>query len=311
MRLDFNYELIYTSAQSISCIVNILKNMGDDYMNFTKMHGLGNDFIVIENLNDEIKNLKQIAIILCERHTGIGADGILVVEKSQIADIRMRIINSDGSEAEMCGNGIRCFSKYVYNKGIINNKTIKIETLAGIIIADIEVDSKNIMSIKVNMGNPIFDKASIPFSSNENNIDYKIEIDGISYRASTILMGVPHTIIYVSNIDDSEVITVGRKIEKLPIFPLGTNVNFVKIIDRYKIELRTWERGAGMTLACGTGTCASVVAAHMNNLTENIVEAFLSCGKLKIEYNGENVFMEGPAELICDGSFNLIDMNLH
>lgn len=275
--------------------------MGDDYMNFTKMHGLGNDFIVLENLNNEIKNLKQIAIVLCERHTGIGADGILVVEKSQIADIKMRIINSDGSEAEMCGNGIRCFGKYVYDKGIINNKTIKIETLAGIIIADIVVDGNNIMSIKVNMGRPIFDKVSIPFIGNENNMDYKIEIDGRSYRASTLLIGVPHTIIYVNNVDENEVMNIGKKIEKLSIFPLGTNVNFVKIIDRSKIELRTWERGAGMTLACGTGTCASVVAAHMNKLTGNTVEAFLSCGKLKIEYTSEIVFMEGPAELICEG----------
>jgi diaminopimelate epimerase len=271
-------------------------------MEFTKMHGLGNDFIIVENLDCSLKRVEELAIKVCDRHTGVGADGIIVVEKSQTADLKMRIFNSDGSEAEMCGNGIRCFSKYVYDRGIIDNKIIEIETLAGIIVSEVQVDNNNIMSIKVNMGQPVFEKEQIPFKGEDNNLFYTILVGDKQYKASTLLMGVPHTIVYVDNINIDEVINMGRRIERLAYFPKGTNINFVKIIDSNNIELRTFERGAGYTLACGTGTCASVVAANKNKLVNDKVNAKLAIGNLKIEFDGKNVTMEGPAEYICEGT---------
>lgn len=269
------------------------------------MHGLGNDFIVIDNRDDSIANLNELAVKVCDRHFGIGADGILIVEKSYLADIKMNIINSDGSTAEMCGNGIRCFSKFVYEKGIINEQVINIETLAGIMKAELKVENSKVINIRVNMGSPILDKKSIPYDGDGNNMDYSIEINDKKYNAATILLGVPHTVVYVDSIDKNEVIENGRIIEKSNIFPNKTNVNFVNVISRDKIEVRTWERGAGYTLACGTGTCASVVASFLLGKTNNRVEAILFGGKLYIEYVDGKVFMTGPAEFICEGKISI------
>lgn len=276
-------------------------------MYFVKMHGLGNDFIVLENMGGELnkQNIMELAKKICNRHFGIGADGLLIVEKSQTADIKMLIINSDGSTAEMCGNGVRCFAKYIYEKGIVKKNKISIETLAGIMHVDLILEESGPMGIKVNMGSPKFDKADIPFSSSKSNIQYVLNIDGEEYRASTLLMGVPHTVIFVDEIEVSKVIEMGRKIENLDLYPSKTNVNFVRIVDRRHIELRTWERGAGYTLACGTGTCASVVACIMAGRTDNYVEAELAGGKLFIEYNGSDVYMTGPAELVFQGEINI------
>ncbi|TDT61650.1 diaminopimelate epimerase [Fonticella tunisiensis] len=274
-------------------------------MHFAKLHGLGNDFILIENLDSDIEDLSEIAIKGCDRHFGVGADGLLVVEKSKIADIKMTIINSDGSVAEMCGNGIRCFAKYIYEKGIVKKDSISVETLAGIMKIKLKVEGGIVSGVKANMGSPSFEKALIPFKGEVDNRSYFIEVNGKNYSASTLLMGVPHTILYVDDVDDDEIIRVGREIENMSIFPSKTNVNFVKIIDRNNIKLKTWERGAGLTLACGTGTCASVVASYINGLTENKVRAKLQGGYMYIDYDGENVFMEGPAEFICEGELLL------
>lgn len=270
-------------------------------MNFIKMHGLGNDFLVLENLNGENKNWHEIARKVCDRHFGVGADGILLVEKSEVSDIRMRVINSDGSEAEMCGNGVRCFSKYVYEKGIVKKDTMTIETLAGTMTAILRIEDSKVKGIKINMGSPVFEKSSIPFKGEENNLNYTIDSGTKSYKAATILLGVPHTVVYVNEIDNNEIVTEGRKIELMDMFPAKTNVNFIHVIDKKTIEIRTWERGAGLTLACGTGTCASVVASSLNGLTENKVTAKLFGGEMHIEYDGETVFMEGPAEFVCEG----------
>lgn len=269
-------------------------------MKFAKMHGLGNDFIVIENLDCSIKKLEELAIKLCDRHTGIGGDGLLIVEESEVSDIKMRIINSDGSTAEMCGNGLRCFVKYVYEKGIVDKEIVNVETLAGNMTAEIRTVMDE-MLIKVNMGIPEFEKEKIPFKGTENNLDYSILVADHTYNASTLLVGVPHTIVYVEEIDNEEIVEYGRKIEKLSLFPKGTNVNFVKVINRKSIQLKTWERGAGLTLACGTGTCASVVAAYKNSLVDSEVRAILERGSLNINYDGTNVYMEGPAELVFEG----------
>jgi diaminopimelate epimerase len=275
-------------------------------MIFAKMHGLGNDFIVIDNRDEGIKNLNDLAVKICDRHFGIGADGILIVEKSNSADIKMNIINSDGSTAEMCGNGIRCFSKYVYEKGIINKQVMNIETLAGIMKAELSIENSKVINIRVNMGSPILDKMSIPFDSIEDNMNYTIEVEGKSYNGTTLLLGVPHTVVYVNKIDKNEVIEYGKKIENLDIFPSKTNVNFVNVINKNSIEVRTWERGAGYTLACGTGTCASVVACALLGKTNNRVEAVLAGGRLLIEYNEGSVYMTGPAELICEGEIKIV-----
>jgi diaminopimelate epimerase len=284
-----------------------LKGKGGNYMYFVKMHGLGNDFIVLENMGGELnkQNIMELAKKMCNRHFGIGADGLLIVEKSQIADTKMLIINSDGSTAEMCGNGVRCFAKYIYEKGIVKKNKINIETLAGIMHVDLILEESALMGIKVNMGSPKLDKKDIPFSSSKSNIQYMLNIDGEEYRASTLLLGVPHTIIFVDEIDVNKVIEVGRKIENLDLYPSRTNVNFVRIIDRKHIELRTWERGAGYTLACGTGTCASVVACILAGKTDNYVEAELAGGKLLIEYNDNDVYMTGPAESVFEGEINI------
>jgi diaminopimelate epimerase len=218
----------------------------------------------------------------------------------------MLIINSDGSTAEMCGNGIRCFAKYIYEKGIVKKNKISIETLAGIMGVDLNIENSIVTGIKVNMGSPKLDKKAVPFSAANNNIQYSLNIDGEEYTASTLLMGVLHTVIFVDEIDVNKVIEVGRKVETLDIFPSRTNVNFVRVIDRKNIELRTWERGAGYTLACGTGTCASVVACILADKTDNFVIAELAGGKLFIEYDGKDVFMTGPAEFIFKGEYNII-----
>lgn len=273
-------------------------------MDFVKMHGLGNDFIIIDNRNNNITNTNELAVKICDRHFGIGADGILLVEKSSSGDIRMNIINSDGSIAEMCGNGIRCFSKYVYEKGIINKQTINIETLAGVMKAELKIENSKVIDVRVNMGSPIFDKKDIPFNGDENNLNYNIKVNSKRYTASTLLLGVPHTVVYVDKIDKNEVIEIGSIIENLNIFPNKTNVNFVNIISKEKIEVRTWERGAGYTLACGTGTCASAVASILLGKTNNMVEAALFGGKLYIEYVDGKVFMTGPAEFVFEGKIN-------
>ncbi|SEF68178.1 diaminopimelate epimerase [Caloramator fervidus] len=273
-------------------------------MYFAKMHGLGNDFIIIENLEENFLDYSKIATKVCNRHFGIGADGLLVVEKSDKADIKMLIFNSDGSQAEMCGNGIRCFAKYVYEKKIVSKNIIDVETLAGVLKAELRVINSKVDTVRINMGKPVIDKISSIYNSNLNNLNYDIKIDNKVFKASTILMGVPHTVIYVNEIDENEILFYGPKIEKLDIFPNRTNVNFVKIVDEKRIQVRTWERGAGLTLACGTGSCAAVVACYLNGLTYNLVNVELAFGKLKVEYI-DDVYMEGPAEFICEGNFVL------
>ncbi|SKA92482.1 diaminopimelate epimerase [Caloramator quimbayensis] len=274
-------------------------------MFFTKMHGLGNDFIVFDNLLEYSVDWSIVAKKSCDRHLGIGADGILIVEKSDISDIKMTIINSDGSLAEMCGNGIRCFAKYVYEKGIINKQSFNVETLSGIKNVKLKVINEIVCSVEVDMGRPSFVKNEIPFLSDLDNKNYTLSICGKEYNLSTILLGVPHTIVYVNEIDEKEVIEIGKIIENNSIFPKKTNVNFVEVLDRKTIKVRTWERGAGLTLACGTGTCASVVACYINGKTDRTVTAKLAAGDLNVLYYEENVVMEGPAEFICEGIYSL------
>ncbi|WAM32151.1 diaminopimelate epimerase [Caldicellulosiruptor naganoensis] len=276
-------------------------------MLFSKMHGLGNDFIVIDARGKEDIDYNSLAKRMCHRHIGVGADGILLVLDSDIADIRMRIINSDGSEAEMCGNGIRCFSKYVFERGIVKKDKFKVETLAGIIEPELILNEYGLVEkVKVNMGKPSFKRKDIPMigEPDDTAINTSIFVDGKEYQITSLLMGVPHTILFVDDVEKVDIYNLGPKIEKHEAFPRKTNVNFVQVIDKNNIKVRTWERGAGATFACGTGSCASVIASNLNGFTERKANVHLYFGTLEIEWQDSDVvFMTGPAEEVFVGEY--------
>jgi diaminopimelate epimerase len=278
-------------------------------MKFTKMHGLGNDFIFFENLTNIEMDYSAMAIRLCHRQLGIGADGIIAVLPSEVADLRMRIINADGSEANMCGNAIRCFGKYAYERGLVQSKTFRIETFAGIIIPEVITENEKVISVRVNMGKPITERQFIPMLGDEKEaIQVPVQVGDQTFLLTSLLMGVPHTMVFVDNLKAVDLLKIGPAIEKHSLFPKGTNVNFVEVVSRSRIKLRTWERGAGATLACGTGSCASAVASAINNHTGRNVSVELQYGQLDIEWAEDGtVFMTGPAEESFSGE---IDLNL-
>lgn len=279
---------------------------GKNSMNFYKYHGLGNDFIIFDNRDNKIHLSPDDVRSICHRNFGIGADGILLVENSEEQDIKMVIYNSDGSEAEMCGNATRCFAKYLYEKGIVKKRIINIETLAGVIIPELEIKNGIVTNIRVNMGKPVFDPKAIPCNIDCEIVkNIKIEINNTTYYITAMLMGVPHTVTFKDHLEDEDIIREGKEIEESQYFPLKTNVNFVKILSRNEIVLRTWERGAGYTLACGTGSCASVAAGIINGLLDNRVLVHLRGGDLIIEWDGINyIFMEGGATEVFQGNLN-------
>lgn len=281
---------------------------GDNYfggtnMNFTKMHGTGNDFIMINDLDLKYLNQEsEIAKKICHRRFGVGADGLILVRPSETADTQMVIVNSDGSIANMCGNGIRCFGRYVYDKNIVSSNIFKVETGDGIKVLELSIkDDGTVDNIKVNMGKPSFDGKAIPLDNRDKLIDGSIDVKGKLYNVTTLLMGVPHTVVF-DNGDNLEV-EEGKDIEKYPLFKEGTNVNFVKIVDNDNIEVRTWERGAGATYSCGTGCCASVVVSNLFKYVDKKVNVKVPGGSLIIEILDDMVYMSGSAEFICEGTF--------
>ncbi|MGE5395155.1 MAG: diaminopimelate epimerase [Candidatus Saccharibacteria bacterium] len=276
-------------------------------MQFQKMHGLGNDFIFLNDIDLTKYNLHSLAIQLCNRNTGIGADGIVLILPSKKADVRMRIVNADGSEADMCGNAIRCFAKLVYESGMIKKETFKIETFAGIIIPELIIHNDKVKAIRVDMGEPKLKRTDIPMTGKKTDtaVNVPLKVGRKTYSVTSLLMGVPHTIVFVEDIDKIDLPQVGRLIEKNPAFPKGTNVNFVQVINPNEIKVRTWERGAGSTLACGTGSCASVVASILNERTERQVTVHLALGDLFIEWNDKNVMMTGPAMNVFSGEIEI------
>lgn len=276
-------------------------------MKFTKMHGLGNDFVVFVDKDGANKDFSDLAVRLCDRHTGIGADGIMVVVPSAVADTRMRIINADGSEAEMCGNGIRCFAKYVYERGIITKDSFTIETLAGIMKPSLTIESGVVTLVTVDMGKPIFEARQIPMDSEAAIVkDFPVQVEDTTYEVSSVLMGVPHTEVFVNDVTTVPLTTLGPKLEKHELFPRGTNVNFVQVVDKDHIKVRTWERGAGATLACGTGCCASVVMTYENGLTNREVDVDVYLGTLHIRYEEDgSVFMTGPAAEVFETELSI------
>ena len=276
-------------------------------MDFVKMHGLGNDFVFIEDKTGQDKDYTALARAMCNRHTGIGADGLIVIVDSRVADVRMRIINSDGSEAEMCGNGIRCFAKYVYDNGIIEKKRFTVETPAGIMEPEITVGADNKAElITINMGRPSFNRSEIPMEGAEGRVlNEDLCVDGENWKITSLLMGVPHTVTYVDDVDTVDIEKIGPLFEKHEAFPKHTNINFAQQMDDRTVKVRTWERGAGATLACGTGSCSVAVASFLNGRTGREVDIQLPLGTLHIEYREEdgNVYMTGPAAVSFTGTW--------
>ncbi len=274
-----------------------------EVLNFTKMQGTGNDFIIIEDFDSKYENLEGLARKLCDRHFGIGADGILIVRKSNIADIQMIIINTDGSYASMCGNGIRCFAKYIWEKKYVKGENIKIETGDGIKLANICVKNGKAEGVTISMGKYNFAPGSIPALIEEEIVNKKFEANNKEYYITSMFMGVPHTIVF-GKLQDYEV-EEGRFIECNSLFPEKTNVNFCEIVRRDMISVKTWERGAGPTLACGTGSCAAVVAANRLGHIDKKVRVQVPGGFLNIEIVEDEVLMTGPAEITYEGTFFL------
>ena len=276
-------------------------------MDFVKMHGLGNDFVFIEDKTGQDKDYTALARAMCNRHTGIGADGLIVIVDSRVADVRMRIINSDGSEAEMCGNGIRCFAKYVYDNGIIEKKRFTVETPAGIMEPEITVGADNKAElITINMGRPSFNRSEIPMEGAEGRVlNEDLCVNGANWKITSLLMGVPHTVTYVDDVDSVDIEKIGPLFEKHEAFPKHTNINFAQQMDDRTVKVRTWERGAGATLACGTGSCSVAVASFLNGRTGREVDIQLPLGTLHIEYREEdgNVYMTGPAAVSFTGTW--------
>lgn len=273
---------------------------------FTKMQGTGNDFIMVNGFKNRIKKPFELCRKLCDRHFGIGGDGLIYVlpPENKNNDFKMRIFNSDGSEPEMCGNGIRCFAHFLYEQNIIKKTKIRVETLAGLITPDIIKNEDNYSQVRVNMGKPKFKPEDIPIIvEDERNYikNYTISVAGRNFDISCVSMGNPHTIIFVENMEKYDIEKWGSLIEKNKKFPEKTNVEFIEILNKSELNMKVWERGAGITLACGTGASAAVVAGIKNELLNNNVLVHLPGGDLEIEWNGEDVFMTGPATTVFTG----------
>lgn len=270
-------------------------------MKFTKMHGLGNDFIVTTKKELEGFDITKITQELCERRLSVGADGVIFCEESDKADIKMRIINADGSEAEMCGNGIRCFAKFVYDNNIVKKENMTIETLAGIMKPSLEIKNGEVQRVKVNMGKPSFKNCEIPLEEGIDPINITLNINGKDINMSCVLMGVPHTVVFVDDVSGVDISALGPAIEKHDIFLKNTNVNFVSVTDKNNVKIRTWERGAGATLACGTGACSTGIISYLKGKTAENVNVNSAVGTLEINYSGEDCYMTGPAKKVYDG----------
>ena len=271
---------------------------------FTKMHGLGNDYVYIDAINQKIENESSLAKFVSNRHFGIGSDGLILICKSEVADFKMRMFNSDGSEAEMCGNGIRCVGKFVYDKGLTNKTTVKIETLAGIKTLILNTKDGKVETARVDMGEPILEAEKIPVISTEEPVkNLELEAENKKFKLTCVSMGNPHAITIVENTKEFDVEKYGKVLEVDKAFPKKANIEFAQIVDRQNINMRVWERGAGETLACGTGACATAVACNLNGLTDRKVNIELLGGTLNIEWNetDNHVYMTGPAVTVFDG----------
>ncbi len=276
---------------------------------FTKMHGLGNDYVYIDCMNgQEIEDISTLAQFVSNRHFGIGSDGLILICKSDVADFKMRMFNYDGSEAEMCGNGIRCVGKFVYDKGLTNKETITVETLAGIKKLKFNIKEGKVQTVEVDMGEPILEAKNIPVISEELPVkNLKIKIDDKEFIFTCVSMGNPHAITIVDDVKNFDIEKYGPILEVDRHFPKRANIEFIELVDKNNIKMRVWERGAGETLACGTGACASVVACNLNDYIENEANVELLGGTLNIKWNKENnhIYMTGTATTVFEGELEL------
>ncbi len=277
---------------------------------FVKMHGIGNDFVVIGALDDlplPEEKLSEFARFVCDRHFGVGADGVIWILPSQVADFKMRIFNPDGSEAEMCGNGIRCAAKWFYDRDYAKGKAVQVETLAGIKTVWVQEENGKAVAVTVDMGEPIFAPSLVPTSLGEGSeaIEVPLSVEGAgTYIVNAVSMGNPHCVVFVNDVDNFPVETIGPRIEHHPAFPKRTNVEFVQVLSRNEMKVRVWERGAGLTLACGTGACASLVIASRTGRTDRKAKVHLPGGTLTIEWRDDGrIYMTGPAVEVFRGEF--------
>ncbi len=272
-------------------------------LKFTKMQGIGNDYVYVNCFEENVNNPSELAITISDRHFGIGSDGLILILPSQIADAKMRIFNADGSEAQMCGNGIRCVAKYMYTSGLRKNDKMTIETAAGLKTIELTVEKNNVSQVKVEMGTPDLLRNDIPMvGENTKVINEQLQLNDSILDITCVSMGNPHCITFVDDVESIDLNITGKAVENHKLFPERINAHFVQIVSTNEIKMRTWERGSGETLACGTGAVASSVACVLNNLTERIVHAQLPGGKLKVEWTDDNkTYMTGPAEFVFSG----------
>ena len=275
-------------------------------MKFTKMQGIGNDYVYINCFQEKVENPEKLAVEVSDRHFGVGSDGLILIKPSQVADCEMAMYNADGSRSEMCGNGIRCVGKYVYDYGIVKKETITVETLAGIknLMLQIDPATDTVTAVTVNMGEPVLEPERIPALYAENPAkEVPLIVDGREYRITCVSMGNPHAVTFVKETASLRLEEIGPAFEKHEKFPRRVNAEFIELVDRKHMKMRVWERGSGETLACGTGACASAVAAVLNGYTERTVEVELLGGKLTIFWNPEDncVYMTGEARKVFEG----------
>ena len=277
-------------------------------MKFVKMQGCGNDYVYVDCMKELPEDIPGLARRISDRHFGVGSDGLILIRPSEKADFFMDMYNSDGSGAQMCGNGIRCVAKFVYDKGLTNKKKLLIETLGGIKELELATEDGKVAFVTVNMGSPILNPSLIPVVSDKDRvINEPIIVDGKEYRMTCVSMGNPHAVVFVSDTKDLPLEKLGPLFEHHAAFPERVNTEFIHVIDRRRIDMRVWERGSGETLACGTGACASVVASYLNGYTEPEVTVALLGGELKVRYDvAENlVYMTGPAVTVFEGDYPL------
>lgn len=273
-------------------------------MKFTKMHGCGNDYVYVNCFRENIDDGSDIAIKVSDRHFGIGGDGLILIKPSNKADFLMDMYNADGTKGKMCGNGIRCVAKYVYDKGMTNKKQITVETGSGIKHLDLHIVDEKVKEVTVDMGSPITEAKDIPVISEEDEIiGMPIKVGDKQYEMTCVSMGNPHAVVFVEDTKKVDITKIGPLFEHHPMFPDRVNTEFVQVINKNTIDMRVWERGSGETLACGTGACASVYACIRNELTDHKVKVRLLGGELIIEYDKENnrVLMTGPAQIVFEG----------
>ena len=277
-------------------------------MKFTKMHGCGNDYVYVNCFEETVENPSEVARFVSDRHFGIGSDGMILICPSEIADFRMAMYNLDGSEGKMCGNGVRCIAKYVYDHHLTDKTRISLETLGGIKYLDLNIKDGKVETVKVDMGEPILTPAEIPVNiSGDTVIDKPVDAEGLIWSMTCISMGNPHAVVFVDDTKSLDLEKIGPSFEKHPIFPEQVNTEFVRVIDRKTVDMRVWERGSGETFACGTGACATAMACILNGKTDDKVLVHLVGGDLLIEYDREtnHIFMTGPATEVFSGEIEL------